>query len=223
MHLAKRIGKNRMNDTYQTKGSRNQLVEELKKKGIADEKVLKAISVIPRHVFVPKSLFGHAYSDVPLPILCGQTISQPYTVARQSELLEVKEKQKILEIGTGSGYQAVILQQMGTRVYTIERHRELYQQTKKLFQDLSISIATKHGDGYKGWEEFAPYDRILITCGASILPETLLSQLKINGILVAPIGEEEQIMTKIVRISDDEFQTTTHGSFRFVPMLRNAQ
>lgn len=212
-----------MSDTYQTKGLRNQLVKDLKNKGITDEKVLKAVSVVPRHVFVPKSLFGHAYNDVPLPILCGQTISQPYTVARQSELLEVKDKQKVLEIGTGSGYQAVILQQMGARIYTIERHRELYEQTKKLFQSLFIPIATKHGDGYKGWEEFAPYDRILITCGAAILPETLLYQLKINGILVAPIGEEEQIMTKIVRLSEKEFQTTTHGSYRFVPMLRNAQ
>ncbi|MDR0367542.1 MAG: protein-L-isoaspartate(D-aspartate) O-methyltransferase [Bacteroidales bacterium] len=212
-----------MNDTYQTKGLRNLLVEELKSKGIADPEVLNAVSVIPRHLFVPKSLFGHAYSDVPLPILCGQTISQPYTVARQSELLEVKEKQKVLEIGTGSGYQAAILQQMKARVYTIERHRELYEQTKKLFQDLSVSIATKHGDGYKGWEEFSPYDRILITCGAVSLPKSLLSQLKINGILVAPVGEEEQIMTKVIRLSENEFQTTTHGSFRFVPMLRNAQ
>lgn len=213
----------RMNDTYQTKGLRNQLITDLKNKGITDKNVLKAMSEVPRHVFVPKSLFGHAYSDVPLPILCGQTISQPYTVAIQSELLEVKEKVRILEIGTGSGYQAVILQKMGAHVYTIERQRELYEGAKKLFQNFSIPIATKYGDGYKGWEEFAPFDRILITCGAAILPEILPYQLKINGILLAPIGENEQIMTKIVRLSEDEFKTTTHGSFRFVPMLKNAQ
>jgi protein-L-isoaspartate(D-aspartate) O-methyltransferase len=212
-----------MTDTNQTKGLRRQLVEELKNKGIKDTNVLNAMMNVPRHYFVPASLFGHAYSDVPLPILCKQTISQPYTVAKQTELLEVEKQQRILEIGTGSGYQAVVLRYMGAFVYSIERHRDLYEQTKKLFQTLSISVASKHGDGYNGWAEFSPFDRILITCGAVELPQTLLNQLKINGILVAPIGEKEQIMTKAVRISETEFEITTHGNFAFVPMVKNIE
>lgn len=210
-----------MTDTYRTKGLRKYLTEELKKKGITDASVLDAIASVPRHYFVPVSLFEHAYMDVALPISCKQTISQPYTVAKQSELLEVKKQQRILEIGTGSGYQAAILRYMGAFVYTIERQRDLYESAKELFHSLSISIAAKHGDGYQGWAEFAPYDRIIITCGATELPQTLLKQLKINGILVAPIGENEQVMTKVVRLSEAEFQTTTHGSFRFVPMVKN--
>jgi protein-L-isoaspartate(D-aspartate) O-methyltransferase len=212
-----------MTDTYRTKGLRKQLEEELKNKGIKDINVLEAIANVPRHYFVPTSLFEHAYMDTPLPIACHQTISQPYTVARQSELLEIKKQLRVLEIGTGSGYQAAILQYMGAFVYSIERQRDLYEQTKRLLHTLSISVASKHGDGYNGWSEFAPFDRILITCGAIELPQTLLSQLKINGILVAPIGDAEQIMTKVVRLPDDQFKTTTHGSFRFVPMLKDAQ
>ena len=212
-----------MTDTYRTQGLRKQLVEELKKKGIQDANVLSAIALVPRHFFLSSSLLEHAYNDVPLPIACKQTISQPYTVARQTELLEVKKNLRILEIGTGSGYQAAILHKIDARVYTIERHRELYESAKQLFQNMSYAIGIKYGDGYKGWEEFAPYDRILITCGAAELPQNLLKQLKPNGILVAPIGESEQIMTKVLKLSEDEFETTTHGNYRFVPMLRNAQ
>ena len=212
-----------MTDTYRTQGLRKQLVEELKKKGIQDTNVLSAIALVPRHFFLSSSLLEHAYNDVPLPIACKQTISQPYTVARQTELLEVKKNLRILEIGTGSGYQAAILHKMEARVYTIERHRELYESAKQLFQNMSYAIGIKYGDGYKGWEEFAPYDRILITCGAAELPQNLLKQLRPNGILVAPIGESEQIMTKVLKLSEDEFETTTHGNYRFVPMLRNAQ
>jgi len=212
-----------MTDTYRTKGLRKQLVEVLQKKGIKNKDVLEAIGSVPRHYFVPLSLFERAYTDMALPISCKQTISQPYTVAKQSELLEVEKQQRILEIGTGSGYQAAVLRQMGAFVYSVERQRDLYENAKKLFQSLSLSIASKHGDGYKGWAEFAPFDRILITCGAAELSQIqpLLSQLKINGILVAPIGENEQVMTKIVRLSETEFVTTTHGSFRFVPMMEN--
>ena len=212
-----------MTDTNQTKGLRKHLVEELKTKGIRDKNVLDAILNVPRHYFVPASLFGHAYSDIPLPIICKQTISQPYTVARQSELLEVEKQQRILEVGTGSGYQAAILRYMGAFVYSIERHRNLYENTKKLFQTLSISVASKYGDGYNGWAEFAPFDRILITCGAVEVPQTLLKQLKINGILVAPIGELTQIMTKIVRVSETEFEITKHGEFIFVPMVKDME
>jgi protein-L-isoaspartate(D-aspartate) O-methyltransferase len=212
-----------MTDTNQTKGLRKNLTEELRMKGIKDVNVLDAVLNVPRHYFVPTSLSGHAYSDRPLPILCKQTISQPYTVAKQTELLEVKKQQRILEIGTGSGYQSAILRYMGAFVYSIERHRDLYENTKKTFQNLSISVATKHGDGYKGWLEFAPFDRILITCGASQIPQNLLKQLKINGILVVPVGEELQIMTKIVRLSENEYATTTHGSCAFVPMVENTE
>ena len=212
-----------MTDTYRTKGLRKQLVEELKIKGIRDVGTLDAIENVPRHYFVPVSLFERAYMDLPLPISCKQTISQPYTVAKQTELLEVKKQQRILEIGTGSGYQAAVLRYMGAFVYSIERQRELHETTKKLFHTLSISIASKHGDGYNGWAEFAPFDRILITCGASELPKTLLSQLKINGILVAPIGEKEQIMNKIVRLSETEFETSTHGNCAFVPMVKSVE
>jgi protein-L-isoaspartate(D-aspartate) O-methyltransferase len=215
---------NKMTDTYRTKGLRKHLVEELQNKGIKDKEVLDAIANVPRHYFVPTHLFERAYNDTPLPISCKQTISQPYTVARQSELLEIKKQMRILEIGTGSGYQAAILRYMGAFVYSIERQRDLHEQTKKLFHDLSISIASKYGDGYNGWNEFAPFDRILVTCGAMEIPQTLLIQLKINGILVAPVGEaEQQIMTKTIRLSDTEFETTTHGCFRFVPMLKNAE
>ena len=178
---------------------------------------------VPRHYFVSMSLFGHAYSDIPLPILCKQTISQPYTVAKQSELLEVEKQHRILEVGTGSGYQAAILHRMGAFVYSIERQRNLYENTKKLFHSLSISVASKYGDGYNGWIEFAPFDRILITCGAVELPQTLLNQLKINGILVAPIGETLQIMTKVIRTSETEFKITEHGEYAFVPMIKNTE
>jgi len=212
-----------MTDTNQTKGLRKQLVEELKIKGIKDKNILDAMMNVPRHYFVPVSLFGHAYSDIPLPIICKQTISQPYTVARQSELLEVGKQQRILEVGTGSGYQAAILRYMGAFVYSIERHRNLYENTKKIFQTLSISVASKYGDGYNGWAEFAPFDRILITCGAVEVPQTLLNQLKINGILVAPIGELTQTMTKIVRVSETEFEITKHGEYEFVPMIKNTE
>ena len=212
-----------MNDTYRTQGLRKQLIEDLKNKGIQDANVLDAIANIPRHYFVPTSLFERAYMDVALPISCKQTISQPYTVARQTELLEVKKQQRILEIGTGSGYQAAVLRYMGAFVYTVERQKDLYENAKKLFHSLSLSIALRHSDGYHGWIDFAPYDRILLTCGASELPQNLLKQLKITGVLVAPIGEQEQIMTKVIRLSETEFETSTHGSFAFVPLVRNTQ
>jgi protein-L-isoaspartate(D-aspartate) O-methyltransferase len=212
-----------MTDTYRTKGLRKQLVEELKSKGITDPSVLDAMACVPRHYFVPTSLFEHAYSDRALPILCKQTISQPYTVARQTEWMEIKKNLRVLEIGTGSGYQAAILRHMGAYVYTIERQRALYESTKRLFHELSLAIATKYGDGYNGWGEFAPFDRILLTCGAAEIPQVLLNQLKLNGILVAPIGETEQIMTKAVRVSATAVEVSTHGAYRFVPMVKNTE
>ena len=211
-------------DNFRTQGSRKQLVEELKTKGITDNTVLDAVGNVPRHCFVPLSLKEHAYTDSALPIACKQTISQPYTVAKQTELLEVKPKLRILEIGTGSGYQSAILKQMGAYVYTIERQRDLHENTKKIFQTLSLSIASTYGDGYKGWMEFAPFDRILITCGCLEIPTELLNQLAVGGILVAPIGDNDrQKMIKIVKKSPIEYTKTEHGSFRFVPMLKNEE
>jgi len=211
-----------MIDNYRTQGSRKQLVGTLKAKGITDNTVLDAVGKIPRHCFVSPSLKEHAYTDRALPIACRQTISQPYTVAKQTELLEVKPNLRILEIGTGSGYQSAILKQMNAYVYTIERQRDLYENAKKIFQTLSLSIACSYGDGYKGWNEFAPFDRILITCGCLEVPNELLNQLKVGGILVAPVGDNEiQEMIKIVKKTPDEYTKTHHGSFKFVPMLQN--
>lgn len=211
-----------MTDNYRTLGARKFLVEELKTKGIADCAVLEAIGKVPRHCFIPLSLKEHAYTDAALPIGCKQTISQPYTVAKQTELLEVKPALRILEIGTGSGYQSAVLKQMGGYVYTIERQRDLYESTKKIFQTLSLSIASAYGDGYKGWTEFAPFDRVLITCGCVEIPLELLNQLKVGGILVAPVGDNEmQEMIKIVKTSSTEYTKTVHGAFKFVPMLKN--
>ena len=210
-----------MIDTNRDKGLRQIMIEELRKKGIDNELVLSAMLTMPRHYFVSSSFYERAYIDAALPINCGQTISQPFTVAKQTSLLDITPKQKILEIGTGSGYQAAILKTMGGYVYSIERHRVLYEQTKQLFANLSLNIACRLGDGYLGWTEFAPFDRILITCGAPEIPEKLLSQLKIGGILVAPIGEQEQIMTKVVRVSESEWETSLHGHCSFVPMLKN--
>jgi protein-L-isoaspartate(D-aspartate) O-methyltransferase len=208
-------------DTNRTQGLRRQMVEELKEKGIYHAKVLAAMLKMPRHFFVSSSLLEHAYLDTPLPIDCQQTISHPYTVARQTELLEISKNQRVLEIGTGSGYQAAILKTMETFVYTIERQRILYQNVKKRFEQFGLSIGCKYGDGYKGWKEFAPFDRILITCAVSEIPFPLLEQLTIGGIMVLPVGQQdEQTMTKIVKNSLTDFSCTTHGSYRFVPMLK---
>ena len=213
-----------MIDNYRTQGLRKQLVEELKTKGISDTAVLEAIGKVPRHCFVSLSLKEHAYADTALPIACKQTISQPYTVAKQTELLEVKRQQRVLEIGTGSGYQAAVLKQLGAYVYTVERQRDLHENAKKTFQTLSLSIASTYGDGYKGWTEFAPFDRVLITCGCLEIPNELLNQLAVGGILVAPVGDNDiQEMVKVVKTSSTEYTKTTHGSFRFVPMLKNAE
>lgn len=212
-----------MIDSLKDKGLRKQMVEELKKKGINDSRLLEVFNEVPRHFFVPESLYGHAYEDIPLPIACKQTISQPYTVAIQTQLLEIAKNKRILEIGTGSGYQAVILKKLGVYVYTIERQKYIFEDTKKIFEKMGLNIACKYGDGYLGWNEFAPFDGIVITCGAAEVPQKLLKQLKIGGILVVPLGEGVQTMTKIVRLSENEFKTTQHGIFRFVPMIQDKE
>ena len=210
-----------LKDTLKHKGLRNQLADLLKEKGIKDEKVLEAIRAIPRHLFMNSSFEDHAYQDKAFPIGEGQTLSQPYTVAFQTELLQVSPRQKVLEIGTGSGYQASVLLYLGVQLYTIERQQKLFKQTQKLLPKLmNRTVHMYFGDGYKGIPNEAPFDRILVTAGAPYVPKALLAQLAVGGRLVIPIGEETQTMTLYERISEKEFHKTTHGTFQFVPMLK---
>lgn len=203
------------------KGKRNILVEELKTKGIKDENVLKAIAKTPRHFFVLSGLELSAYEDRPLSIDNNQTISQPYTVAFQTELLHVKKNNKILEIGTGSGYQAAILHEIGASVFSVERILNLHKKTKKLFQKLNYKINTFHKDGYQGLPEHAPFDGIIITAAIPEIPEQLLNQIKIGGKIIAPIGKHNnpQKMSRITRISETKYEQQFFGNFIFVPML----
>ena len=201
---------------------RNQLAELLVSKGIQDKKVLEAIRTIPRHLFMDSSFEDHAYQDKPFPIAADQTISQPYTVAFQTELLDLKAGQKVLEIGTGSGYQTAVLLHLKVKVYTIERQRELFKKTNLFFKKLGYRPKKFiFGDGYKGLPEEAPFDRILVTAGAPEVPKKLLGQLKIGGKLVIPVGEGDQEMLRITRKSDTEFAQEEFGTFRFVPLLEN--
>lgn len=207
-------------DTFRHKGLRKKLIDLLRTKGITDENVLNAMNTIPRHYFFDSSFLEFAYEDKAFPIGSGQTISQPYTVAFQSELLRVEKGMRILEVGTGSGYQASILAEMGARVYTIERQKLLYDTLKTLDPPLNYRIRLFYGDGYAGLPAHAPFDRILITAAAPYIPEALVNQLAQGGILVAPVGKgDSQIMTRVLKISETEIKTETHGTFRFVPML----
>lgn len=201
---------------------RNHLAQILTDKGIADNKVLDAIREIPRHLFMDSSFEGHAYQDKAFPIAANQTISQPYTVAFQTELLQLQPDQKVLEIGTGSGYQTAVLLNLKVKVYTIERQLELFKKTNLFFKKMGYRPKKFiFGDGYKGLPENAPFDRIIVTAGAPEVPKALLSQLKVGGRLVIPIGFEDQIMTLFVRSTEKEFTKTEYGSFRFVPLLEN--
>ena len=211
-----------MIDSFKHKGLRNKLIEELSEKGIIDSGVLNAISKIPRHLFMDSGFIDHAYQDKAFPIGSGQTISQPFTVALQTQLLEIKKGNKILEIGTGSGYQAAVLCEMGAKVYTIERIRELYRKTSSFLP--SINYYPKkmiYGDGYEGLEEEAPFDGIIVTAGASKIPEKLLLQLKVGGRMVVPIGENVQKMVLYIKKSETNFEIKNFGDFQFVPMLKN--
>jgi protein-L-isoaspartate(D-aspartate) O-methyltransferase len=211
-----------LKDTSKHQGLRNQLIKQLEEKGITDKNVLEAIKSIPRHLFLNSSFEDYAYQDKAFPIGAGQTISQPYTVAFQSQLLEVKKGHKVLEIGTGSGYQTAVLCLMGATVYSIERQNELFKQTSALLPKLGIR--PKHlsfGDGYKGLENHAPFDSIIVTAGAPIIPKPLMAQLKIGGRLVIPLGEEKQIMTLLIRKNEKQFEKHEFGAFRFVPLLEN--
>jgi protein-L-isoaspartate(D-aspartate) O-methyltransferase len=210
-----------LKDTSKHQGLRNRLVKVLKEKGITDENVLFAVQKIPRHLFMDSSFGDFAYQDKAFPIAANQTISQPYTVAFQSELLKLKPNSKVLEIGTGSGYQTAVLLEMKAKVYSIERQQELYRKTKLFLPKLNYKPkALIFGDGYIGLEEQAPFDGIIVTAGAPLVPKPLLSQLKIGGRLVIPVGEETQIMTLFVRKGEKEFEKHEFGDFRFVPMLK---
>jgi len=211
-----------LKDTLKQQGKRQQLVKIIEAKGIHNKNVLAAIGKIPRHLFIDSGFEGHAYEDKPFPIGADQTISQPYTVARQTELLEVEKGNKILEIGTGSGYQAAVLIEMGAQVYTIERQKELFKKTSLFLP--KIGYRPKKiifGDGYKGLPEYAPFDGIIVTAGAPFVPKTLMEQLEIGGRLVIPVGEKVQIMTVFTRKSEKEFEKKEYGEFRFVPMLED--
>lgn len=211
-----------MRDLAKHQGLRNQLVEVLMKKGITDKNVLQAIKTIPRHLFLDSSFENFAYQDTAFPIGAGQTISQPYTVAFQSQLLEVKRDDKVLEIGTGSGYQTAVLYSMGARVFSVERQNELYKKTATLLPKLGIRARhLTFGDGYKGLPNFAPFDSIIVTAGAPFIPQPLMAQLKIGGRLVIPVGEEQQIMTLLIRKNETQFEKHEFGDFRFVPMLED--
>ncbi len=210
-----------MTDPFEAKGLRKKLVEGLKQKGITDEEVLRALNIVPRHSFMDPAFLKHAYVDKAFPISSGQTISQPYTVAVQTSLLRVKKRDKVLEIGTGSGYQAAVLAEMGIKVYTIERFRELYLKAQKIVTSLGYDVHFFYGDGYEGKEQYGPYDGIVITAAAPEVPDKLLRQLKIGGRLVVPIGGPDfQVMTMVRRTAKESFDYTSHGSFVFVPMLK---
>ncbi|MDC0902747.1 MAG: protein-L-isoaspartate(D-aspartate) O-methyltransferase [Flavobacteriaceae bacterium] len=211
-----------MKDTFRHKGLRQQLVNTLVDKGIKNQAVLGAIGSIPRHLFIDSSFLDHAYQDKAFPIGANQTISQPYTVAFQSELLEVKSGDKILEIGTGSGYQTAVLCVLGAHVYSIERQLELFKKTSQFLPKIGyVAKRLIFGDGYKGLKEEAPFDSIIVTAGAPFVPKPLLAQLKVGGRLVIPVGDEDQIMTLYIRKGPKEFEKHELGNFKFVPLLEN--
>ena len=211
-----------MKDTSKHQGLRNQLINILKEKGITDKNVLSAMGKIPRHLFLQSSFADYAYQDKAFPISAGQTISQPYTVAFQSQLLQIGKDASILEIGTGSGYQTAVLCAMGAKVYSIERQNELFKQTSQFLPKLGIrpKLLT-FGDGYKGLPNYAPFDGIIVTAGAPEIPKPLMAQLKIGGRLVIPVGEPVQIMTLLIRKDEKTFEKHEFGEFRFVPLLED--
>lgn len=210
-------------DTYRHKGLRMQMVENLRQKGISDESVLRAMSEVPRHWFIDSALDSLAYEDRAIRIGCDQTISHPSTVAMQSQLLSLQPGMKVLEVGTGSGYQTAVLCRMGGRVFTVERQKGLFDQTSRLLRDLHFRARCFLGDGYRGLAEanYGPYDRIIVTCGAPNIPHDLMRQLKLGGIMVIPLGEEEQEMLRITKKGEDpgQWDEERFGTYSFVPML----
>lgn len=211
---------NHLKDTFKHKGKRKILIAELRAKGITDEKILEAFDAIPRHFFLDLAFEEQAYSNMAFQIGSGQTISHPYTVAFQTQLLEVEKGMKVLEIGTGSGFQTCILGKLGVKIVSIERHRDLHLKAKKMLEFFNINAKLFFGDGYAGNQSYAPYDRILVTCGAPDVPRELMKQLKIGGYMVIPVGEgDEQKMLKITKKNSEEYSILEFGTFKFVPML----
>ena len=211
-------------DTYRHKGLRKRMVDALRRRGISDEALLTAMNAVPRHFFLDKAFEEHAYEDKPFPIGHEQTISQPFTVAYQTALLDIKPGDRVLEIGTGSGYQAAILAALGAKVYTVERQEALYFSAKKLLAEMGFtSVKCYFRDGTKGLPEYAPYHKIVVTAGAPVVPEALKQQLAVGGILVIPVGEEVQYMYRIERISETEHKEEMLDAFRFVPFLEGVR
>jgi protein-L-isoaspartate(D-aspartate) O-methyltransferase len=207
-------------DNYREQGARKKLAEKLKERGIRDKAVLAAIGKVPRHYFFDETFWFQAYKDIAFPIGDGQTISQPYTVAYQTELLHIRKADKVLEIGTGSGYQTCILLELGAEVFTIERQENLFNRTKLVLPHMGYKAHFFCGDGSKGIAEHAPYDKILVTAGAPFVPETLLKQLRVGGILVIPVGDEKlQRMLTVLKVSDTEYEKFELDTFRFVPLV----
>ncbi len=210
-----------MNESYLHKGLRRLLAEKVRDKGIEDERIIEAINKVPRHLFMDSGFVEFAYKDRAFPIGAGQTISQPYTVAFQTELLSIRKNDKVLEIGTGSGYQAAILMEIGAKVYTIERQRELFLKAHSLLPDIGYRPNFFFGDGNNGLPTYSPFDKIIITASTSKIPENLLKQLKIGGKLVAPVGSSRtQIMMLVEKTGENEYKKTKHGYFSFVPLLK---
>jgi len=208
---------------YIHKGAKQKLISLLREKGITDENVLTAFDKVDRHKFIESFMWDKAYWDIPLKINCGQTISQPFTVAFQTQLLQIQKGDKVLEIGTGSGYQAAILSAMGAKVYTIERQTVLFKETSKLLEEYDHKILTFFGDGFKGIPHFAPYDKIIVTCGAPEIPESLINQLKTNGLMVIPVGENTQKMIRVIKTANNDYKEEIFGNFIFVPMLKETE
>lgn len=209
-------------DTYRNKGMRRKLIKELREKGIKSEAILNAFDNIPRHFFLDNAFVEQAYSNMAFQIGSGQTISHPYTVAFQTELLDLKKGDKVLEIGSGSGFQTCILCELGAKVFSIERHKPLHLKAKAMVDHFKFNARLSFGDGYKGLPTFAPFDKILITCGAPGIPDALVEQLKVGGVMVIPIGEgESQQMKRIIKLENGELQIEDFGVFKFVPMLQD--
>jgi len=213
-----------MKDDFKTQGMRRKLIYIVREKGITDERVLDAMMKVPRHLFMDADFLKQSYEDAAFKIGSGQTISQPYTVAYQTSLLDVHRGDKVLEIGTGSGYQTCVLLELGAKVYSIERQKELFDKTRSFLPSINYNPKLFYGDGYKGLPAFAPFDKILVTCGAPFIPQDLLGQLKVGGILVIPVGAGKlQVMTTVLKISDHDYETHELDHFSFVPMLEDKE
>ena len=210
-----------MEDSFLHKGLRRKLVEEIKKKGITSDRVLTAINNVPRHLFMDSGFIRFAYKDQAFPIAANQTISQPYTVAFQSQMLNIKKGDKVLEIGTGSGYQSAVLIELGAKVFTVERHKILSMGAQSLLPTLGYRPQFFYGDGFKGLPTYAPFDKIIVTAGAPKIPSSLIEQLKPGGAMIIPIGNDDnQVMNLIEKMTDNNYKCTEHGDFLFVPMLK---